>query len=194
MKESTMRFRQLSASRFLGRSWSVLVIGMFAAGVLSVSAASGAGDSAKSVQKFTFYSVATEEQFVNNSDDRQRGKGNNPFGNFKDLTATTKEHGNGPFPGDEALFKFNVYKSGDLKQKAGTATFTCQYNFNRNAFCDAAYQLDGGQLIAAGAFSFDAGSFELAITGGTGKYRSLTGDLEATPGPRHSQRLVITLE
>jgi hypothetical protein len=151
-----------------------------------------AAHAAGAQQKLTLWSVATEEQFVNNADDRERGKGNNPFGNYKDLTATTAEKGNGPFPGDEALFKFSVYTSSDLKKSAGTALFTCEYNFDKNAFCDATYQLPGGTLVGAGEFNFNAPRFAIAITGGTGKYRGVRGDLEASPGPGHSQKLLVT--
>jgi hypothetical protein len=100
---------------------------------------------------------------------------------------------NGPFPGDEALFKFNAFSAGDLKKSAGTAVFTCQYNFNKNAFCDAAYELTDGTLIGSGEFDFNASSFSLAIIGGTGKYRGRIGSLDASPGPKHSQRLVVVL-
>jgi hypothetical protein len=164
------------------------------AAFLSAGVSPGSAATRKTPQRITLYSIAKAEQFVNNADDRQRGKGNNPFGNYKDITATTKEHGNGPFPGDEALFKFNVYTSSDLKKSAGTAVFTCQYNFNKNAFCDAAYQLTDGTLIGLGEFDFNASSFSLAIIGGTGKYRSRTGGLDASPGPNHSQRLEIVLD
>jgi len=162
------------------------------ASLLGAGLASGATQAARGDQKLTLYSVATEEQFVNNADDRERGKGNNPFGNYKDLTASTAEKGNGPFPGDEALFKFSVYASSDLKKTVGTALFTCEYNFDKNAFCDATYQLSGGTLVGAGQFNFNASSFAIAITGGTGKYRGRQGDLEASPGPVHSQKLVVT--
>ena len=184
-----------SYSSFFSRSILIAAVtGGSAAALLSAGAASGGVRTAKVTQTMTVYSLATEEQFVNNADDRARGKGNNPFGNYKDLTATTAEKGNGPFPGDEALFKFSIYQSSDLKKSAGTAVFTCQYNFNKNAFCDASYALPGGTLVGAGAFNFNAQNFALAITGGTGKYRGVTGDLRAAPGPHHSQKLAITLD
>jgi len=181
--------------RQLGSPARLVLVTACVAGVslLAAGVASSATRSVQGQQKVTIYSVATEEQFVNNADDRQRGKGNNPFGNYKDITATTKEKGNGPFPGDEALFKFNLYLNSDLKKSAGTAVFTCQYNFDKNAFCDATYQLKGGTLIGAGQFNFNADDFAIAITGGTGKYRGSRGDLEASPGPGHSQKLVVTL-
>ena len=58
----------------------------------------------------TLYSVGVAEQFLNHSDDRARGEGNNPFGNFTDVTAVAQATGNGPFPlGDQAIYQFDVY-------------------------------------------------------------------------------------
>jgi hypothetical protein len=166
--------------------------GALAASLVAAGPATSAPLAAKA-QTMTLYSVVTSEQFVNNSDDRQRGKGNNPFGNYKDLTATTKERGNGPFPGDEALFKFNVYSSPRVKGPIGTAVFTCQYNFNKNAFCDASYQLSGGTLIGAGPLNFNSPVFSIAITGGTGKYRSAQGQLQSTQTKANIQRITVNL-
>jgi hypothetical protein len=148
---------------------------------------------ASASQKMTMYSVATNEQFLNHEDDRARGKGNNPFGNFKDTQNATKESGTGPFAGDRAVFTFSLYSDASLKTSIGSATFICQYSFNKNALCDTSYVLAGGTLTGAGAFNFNAKTFAVAITGGTGKYRSLTGDVEATPAAKHSQHLAFVL-
>ena len=94
-------------------------------------------------KKLTLYSIATQEQFLNHEDDRDRGKGNNPFGNFKDSTSATKESGDGPFAGDRAVFTFKLFNDPDLRKLVGSATFICQYGFNKNAFCNASYQLEG---------------------------------------------------
>ncbi len=144
-------------------------------------------------QQLTLYSVATNEQFMNHEDDRARGKGNNPFGNFKDSSTPTKEQGTGPFAGDRAVFTFALYSDAALKTSDGSGTFICQYSFNKNALCDVSYVLTGGTLVGTGAFNFNATTFAVAITGGTGKYRSLTGDLEATPAAKHSQHLAFVL-
>ena len=75
-----------------------------AVGALLVAAclACASAGAARPPQPLTFYSVATLEQFLNHSDDRTRGKGNNPFGGFKDVTDPTGKEtsGNGPFAGD----------------------------------------------------------------------------------------------
>ena len=144
-------------------------------------------------QDLVLYSVPSQQQYLNNADDRARGEGNNPFGNFRDASATATHPTGAPYPGDEVFFKFNVFTSGSLNKSAGSATLSCQYNFNKNAFCDGYYELDGGTLFGAGPLDFSSSTFALAITGGTGKYLYMTGGIQGSPGPRHSQRLVFTL-
>ena len=79
------------------------------------------------------------------------------------------------------MFEFNVYAGNDLKKRVGSAVFTCDYGFKRHGFCDAMYQLSDGTLVAAGELDFNASNFSLVITGGTGKYRAVAGELVAMP-------------
>ena len=177
--------------RSLRPSALVLVLaGCAAAALVGVSAASARPAAAK---KLTIYSIATQEQFLNHEDDRDRGKGNNPFGNFRDSTTATKEAGVGPFAGDRAVFTFRLYRDPGMRTQIGSATFICQYAFNKNAFCNASYQLAGGQLMGQGAFNFSASTFQLAVVGGTGSYRGLTGNMLAAPAVRHMQKLDFVL-
>lgn len=144
-------------------------------------------------KRLVVYSVAEQEQYVNNSDSRRQGVGNNPFGTFKDLGPTSTPP-NGPFPGDESLFSFNLYSDRGVKHRIGTAVFTCQYNFSTNAFCDASYHLSGGDsLVAGGGFSFSASRFTLAVTGGTGRYADQSGTVTEIPSANHAQRVVFVL-
>jgi hypothetical protein len=186
--ERAFEGRAVGSSRavLLGLAACIAGTALFAATVTSSSA-----EAATSQQTFTIYSVATQEQFLSMSDDRARGKGNTPFGNFKDTTTPTKESGVGPYAGDIAMFSFDLYTSAALTKKAGSGVFTCQYNFNQNAFCDVTYQLKGGILLCAGAFNFNAKSFTLTIKGGTGVYRSKKGDIDALPAVNHAQRLNV---
>jgi hypothetical protein len=137
------------------------------------------------------YSVETGGQFVNTADDRARGKGATPFGNFKDFAATALATKHPPYPGDEAFFTFSIYTSPTLKTRAGSAVLSCTYNFGEDAFCDASYQLDSGSLYGSAAFNFNTSAFVVALTGGTGKYLDTTGNIDVTPGPAHSQRLAF---
>jgi hypothetical protein len=192
---STLGLKGALVTRDAGGRGMVSPLLLLALAALAVAALFTAGSASASTgqQKFTIYSVATQEQFMNMSDDRARGKGNTPFGNFKDTSTPTKESGVGPFPGDIALFSFALYTSADLSKSAGSGVFTCQYNFNQNAFCDVSYQLSGGTLICAGAFNFNAKTFTLTIKGGTGKYRSMKGNISALPAVNHAQRLNFVL-
>jgi hypothetical protein len=175
----------------LGLTPTLLVLVSAAAFV--ICAASAPADAAKAPQQMTIYSLATQEQFLNHKDDRSRGNGNNPFGNFKDTTTPTAQGAIGPFAGDRAIFTFKLFKGADLRTAVGSATFICQYSFAKNAFCNAAYVLSGGTLVGAGEFNFNASKFAIGIQGGTGRYRGQTGDLQASPSANHAQRLLFTL-
>ena len=56
----------------------------------------------------------------------------------------------------------------------------CQFQFQSDSFCDAAFQLNGGSLIGGGAANFNSAKFVLAIIGGAYKDRSMEGDVEVT--------------
>ena len=161
--------------------------------LVAQAASSAAAARSAAPTQVTIYAMTAQEQFINNEDDRARGKGNNPFGNYKDTTAVTHEAGKGPFPGDEAVFQLSLFSSSDRSKRIGTGTYTCQYGFNRFATCDAWYQLSGGTLVGTGTFSFDANRYEIAVTGGTGKFRSMIGNIAASPGPHSTQRLAIAI-
>ncbi len=188
--------RDASGSRFAPRlRGSTRVVGWGAltafvvAGLVAPAVAPGSVRARQSTQRFTFYSVATSEQYENYSDDRQRGYGNNPFGNFKDTSSTIKRTKNGPFPGDIEYFELNVYKDAALKKRTGTATITCQFNLNKRAFCNATYELNQGTLSAAGLVDFKTSSFAIAVTGGSGAYEGFRGELDAVPAAHRAQRL-----
>jgi len=168
-----------------------LVAATGVAALLVAGGASGARTAA-SAHQVVFYSVATSEQYVNNKDDRERGQGANPFGNFHDATASTKQ-AKGPFPGDEEVFQFAVYAKPSLGRRVGDGRFVCLYNFNQNVLCDASYDLPGGTLVGTGAFSFNASDFNIDVTGGSGKYSNLRGNLEVASAAHHAQRLSFTL-
>jgi len=144
--------------------------------LLAAGPAAGAERASRVMQ---LYSVTTAEQFLNHADDRARGYGDNPFGNYKAPTATTKERRGGPYPGDQALFTFKLYANPKKAGARGTAVFTCFYNFKRHGYCDAVYELKGGNILASGSIDFDADDFALVATGGTGAYRGVVGTVES---------------
>jgi hypothetical protein len=183
--------RTVSLTAFLALTACVMATALVAS-----SAASSAPKKAAAVQKIVVYSLPTHEAFVANADDEIRGDVSNPFGTHISRAASglgALDEKQGPFPGDEALFSFNVFKTGSLETNLGSAVFTCQYYFNKNAFCDVSFQMNGGTLMGAGAFNFSASTFALAITGGYGTYSGMTGDVSATPSGKFAQRLFFTL-
>ena len=143
------------------------------------------------VTRLTVYSVGVAEQYLNHTDDRARGEGNNPFGAFTDVTAVAQASGNGPFPGDQAIYQLDVYSDANLKTRIGTAVFVCIYAFSKDGYCDASFKFHGGNLVGTGSFGFTSTSFTLAINGGTGKYLGLSGVMRETPTPNHAQRLAF---
>ena len=178
--------------RFMKRLVFVAVCVSCSAAVGAAAHAAGTGN--RDVDHLVLYSVTEQEQYVNNQDDRTRGKGNNPFGNYKDSSPITGKSTDGPFPGDEAIFTFDLYTAPDLKTHVGSAVFTCQYNFQKNAFCDASFQLaSGGTLIAEGGFGFAANTFTLAVTGSYGPLVNKRGTVTESAGPKHSQKLKFDL-
>ena len=134
---------------------------------------------------------------MNHADDRLRGMATNPF-NLKAevviVNANGKEKGNGPFPGDDILYSFKLYKSPKLDKPAGSAMFTCYYTFAKKATCDSYFELTGGVLLASGQVVFDGTRFLLSVTGGTDSYIGALGQVSATPAAKNAERLVLQLQ
>jgi hypothetical protein len=158
--------------------------------LLAASASSSAGAATRTLsvsapQHFVLYSSFQEAQYSDHADDRARGAGHNPFGNSIPSYAapTTNERVYGPLTGDAALYAFKLYSDTSLKASVGSSIFFCQYNFSKNGFCDAAFQLQGGSVIGEGAFNLHAETFTLAIVGGTKQYRDVTGLIQASLSP-----------
>ena len=103
--------------------------------------------SAAGSPSLTLYSVPTAGQFINVADDRDRGEGNNPFGNYSGSAAPAPSNEKlfGPLPGDLGDFFFNLYGSAAHTTRMGTQLLICHYNFDQGG--DAAFQLSNGTLI-----------------------------------------------
>ena len=163
----------------------------------SVLAAALVAGSAQAARTTTVYAVPTTAQFMNHADDRLRGMATNPF-NLKAeaviVNANGKEKGNGPFPGDDILYSFKLYKSPKLDKPAGSAMFTCYYTFAKKATCDSYFELAGGVLLASGQVVFDGTRFVLSVTGGTDRYVGALGEVSATPAAKNAERLRLQLQ
>ena len=66
--------------------------------------------------------------------------------------------------------------------------------FEQDAFCSTSYKLPKGTLIGTGYFDFNAKTFTVSVTGGTGKYAGARGHLHADPTVKKLQRLVVTFD
>jgi hypothetical protein len=165
--------------------------------LVGVTLAAVAAGSAQGAQTTTVYAVPTTAQFMNHADDRLRGMATNPF-NLKAeaviVNANGKEKGNGPFPGDDILYSFKLYKSPKLGKPVGSAMFTCYYTFAKKATCDSYFELTGGVLLASGQVVFDGTRFVLGVTGGTDRYLGALGEVNATPAAKNAERLELKLE
>jgi hypothetical protein len=155
---------------------------------------SGAGGQ----QRVRVFAEPTTAQFMNHADDRVRGMSTNPFNVSKkalDLVIITngKEKGNGPFPGDDILYTFKLYSGKDKSRRAGSAIFTCYYNFAKHAICDSYFDFGDGLVLASGPVVFDSTRFTLSVAGGTGKYAQARGAVTATPATKTLERFALRL-
>jgi hypothetical protein len=155
------------------------------------------GTTAPRTRRLTVDAVATTAQFMNHADDRIRGMSNNPFtpeAQSLVIIAKGKEKDNGPFPGDDVLYSFSLRSVKSRTQAAGSAIFTCYYDFLKRATCDAYFDLANGLVLASGQVTFGSTHFTLTVTGGTGRYVAATGEVVATPLKTNAQRFGFVLK
>ena len=56
--------------------------------------------------------------------------------------------------------------------------YTCYFNYDQHALCQAYYKLKaGGTLVASGPIDFKKSGFTIVITGGTNKYLGARGQV-----------------
>ena len=157
----------MSRGRNRGRKTALFVVlfGIVVAAAFVSSAGGGTPQPA-----LTVYSVATGVQYINTADDRARGQLNNPLDSTANKLAPKSSGSKGPFAGDIAVYALRLYGNGALTQPAGTAVYTCYFNYARSAFCQAYYTLKGfGTVVASGPVNFNTKGFTIVVTGGTKK-------------------------
>ena len=154
-----------------------------------------AGAGANGRRVLTVYSVATGLQYINSADDSVRGHVNNPLNSTQNrLAPKGTSSGKGPFAGDIALYALKLYSNPTLKRSAGSAVYTCYFNYDRHALCQAYYKLTtGSTLVASGPVDFNASGFTIVVTGGTNKYLGVRGEAKAAAAPRNAQRIDFEL-
>ncbi|MES1246326.1 MAG: hypothetical protein ABUS54_01480 [Actinomycetota bacterium] len=169
----------------------------FAVAVVGLLLVSAPASSARTAGRhtLTIYSVATGLQYINTADDRARGKVNNPLDSSANRLLPKASSGrDGPFAGDVAVYALKLYSNATLKQSAGSAVYTCYFNYNRHALCQAYYTLKaGGTLVASGPIDFSASAFTIVVTGGTKKYIGARGEADVVPSSRNAQKIRFEL-
>ncbi len=136
-------------------------------------------------RNLSLYAVATRVQYVDYSDGITRAKYRNPFNIDSKKFAPTTGKGVAS-PGNSAFFAFTLYSDPNRKHTLGTAIYTCSFNFNNNATCQAEYDLKDGILFAAGPVDFKSSRTLLAVTGGTGTYLGAAGQVVSL-GPTNAK-------
>ena len=167
---------------------------VLAAGVVCAAGVAVASGTAAAGRDLTIFTVATGAQFINTEDDRARGASNNPFDvRTNKLRPKVNDVGDGPFPGDVAVYNFDLYTNKALKKREGTASYTCYFNYAKRALCQAFYELPGGTVTAAGPVDFKKTGFTLVVTGGTKKYLAERGQMNSVQAGGKAQRVDFNL-
>jgi hypothetical protein len=81
-------------------------------------------------------------------------------------------------PGDEFIFHARFTSAGRL---IGTADVVCTLVFNGNANCVGTADLPGGTLAVSTLSPSGNGPVHVAITGGTGRFAKVRGQMTSTP-------------
>ena len=103
-----------------------------------------------------------------------------------DLSDVTNPAGHGG-PGDVTAVVFDVQTPSGAE--AGKAYISCTQATASVSLCHAAYVLHGGQIDVQVAVPFTATKYALAVTGGTGTYAGVTGQVRSVvTGPRTADR------
>jgi hypothetical protein len=176
-------------NRVRGAALLVAVLGLVVASAF-VARAGATGH-----RTLTVYSVATGLQYINSADDSVRGKVNNPLNSTENkLKPKSSGSRNGPNAGDIALYALKLYSNPTLKRPAGSAVYTCYFNYGGHALCQAYYKLRGGStLVASGPIDFNKSGFTIVVTGGTMKYLGVRGEAKVVAAARNAQRIDFEL-
>jgi hypothetical protein len=172
----------------------IAAVGLVVAGAF-VARAGATGSAAAGHRVLTVYSVATGLQYINSADDSARGQVNNPLNSTQNrLSPKNSGSVKGPNAGDVALYALRLYSSPALKRSVGSAVYTCYFNYDRHALCQAYYKLAAGStLVASGPIDFNKTGFTIVVTGGTMKYLGVRGEAKVAAAPRNAQRIDFEL-
>ena len=91
-------------------------------------------------------------------------------------------------PGDYFVFEERLFRHGE---QVGRDSVRCMVN-HRSIMCDGTLTRGSGNLEVAGTFFFrDGGPIQLAVTGGTGRYRDAAGTFTVRDGGEGPRALFI---
>jgi hypothetical protein len=99
----------------------------------------------------------------------------------------------GESPGDLAVFKEALWNEAQTA-RVGTDWVECTADFGTAAVCTVGSRITGrGMLTGTGVVDFQAQSFVFPITGGTGDFQNVTGEVHVTFQDQEASRLVFHL-
>jgi hypothetical protein len=99
----------------------------------------------------------------------------------------------GESPGDVIVAK-EAWWDESQTTRVGTSWFECTVDFRTVAICTAAARIDGrGWLTGSGAVDLTAQRFTFPITGGTGDFQNVTGEVHEVDLDEETQRLEFHL-
>ena len=123
-----------------------------------------------------------------------RGHVNNPLDSTANKLAPKSSGRNGPFAGDIAVYALKLFSNSALTRPAGSAVYTCYFNYDRHALCQAYYKLKaGGTLVASGPVDFKVSTFTIVVSGGTKKYSAPEARPTPSPPQRNAQKIDFEL-
>jgi hypothetical protein len=72
--------------------------------------------------------------------------------------------------------------------------YTCYFNYDRHALCQAYYKLKaGGTLVASGPIDFNRSTFTIVVSGGTVRYLGVRGEARVRAAPGNAQKIDFEL-
>jgi hypothetical protein len=160
--------------RWLAGLTLALAIGLIAGGV-SIAGGPKDEDGIDEKKVLTFVDITVDEAFV---DEEPKAAGEENIS-----------------PGDAFFFRDELWNRSETKKK-GELQGMCAFLFNDKGHCEATVYLRGGTVQLEGGVSFSEdspGSFFVAVTGGTEKYKNVVGQATIIEGDGPKGKLKLEL-
>jgi hypothetical protein len=95
----------------------------------------------------------------------------------------------GRSPGDVLVFTERLF--GNSGRVIGSDAATCTYLFDQRSLCVGAYRLRGGEVLVSLLQPGPTGTYDQAITGGTGRFARAAGTVTVHQHPSSGDRFVF---